>query len=187
MNLPNVISLARLLVAPVIVWLLLTGALGAAFWVFLLAAASDAADGLIAKRFGSATVLGSYLDPIADKTLLVSVYIVLGSLGHLPLWLVLLVVSRDILIVGGALLLWLYARSFRMKPLMVSKVNTVAQITLAAVVLGALGLDVGAGFAGALGDLMTVLVYVVGATTMISGARYLVGWMRSIARVEIEE
>ena len=187
MNLPNIISLARLLVVPVTVWLMLTGALAVAFWVFLAAAVSDAVDGVIAKRFDSVTVLGSYLDPIADKTLLVSVYIVLGSLGHLPLWLVLLVVSRDLLIVGGALLLWLYARSFRMSPLMISKVNTVAQITLAAVVLGALGLDVGAGLAGALGDVMVVLVYVVGATTLISGARYLAGWMRSIAQVEMEE
>ena len=181
MNLPNLISLARLLVTPVAVWLMLTGAMTAAFWVFLAAAVSDALDGMIAKRFDCVTVLGAYLDPLADKALLVSVYVVLGMLDKLPLWLVLLVVFRDILIIGGALLLWLHARSFRMRPLMVSKVNTTAQIVLAAAVLAVEGLGL------PLDAAVQPLVYAVAATTLISGGSYLAGWLRSMAQAEAGE
>ena len=181
MNLPNLISLARLLVTPVAVWLMLTGAMAAAFWVFLAAAVSDALDGLIAKRFDQVTVLGAYLDPLADKALLVSIYVVLGMLDRLPLWLVLLVVFRDILILGGALLLWLHARSFRMRPLMVSKVNTTAQIVLAAAVLAIEGLGLALDFA------VQPLVYMVAVTTLISGASSVAGWLRSMAEAEAGE
>ncbi len=181
MNLPNVISLARLFVAPVTVWLMLTGEMTFAFWLFLVASVSDAVDGFIAKRFDRVTMVGSYLDPLADKALLVGVYITLGTLDHLALWLVILVVFRDILIIGGALLLWLLARSFTIKPLMISKANTVAQIVLAVVVLGDLGLDI------VIDGLVQVLIYLVAATTLASGATYLVEWTRRAGRVEEPE
>ena len=126
-------------------------------------------------------MLGGYLDPLADKALLVSVYITLGVLDHLALWLVILVVFRDILIIGGVLLLWLLARSFTIQPLMISKMNTVAQIVLAAVVLGDLGLDL------VTDGLVQVLVYAVAATTLASGATYLVEWTRRASRVETPE
>ena len=177
MNLPNMISLARLFATPVMVWLMLTGEMTIAFWLFLAASISDAVDGFIAKRFDRETMLGGYLDPLADKALLVSVYITLGVLDHLALWLVILVVFRDILIIGGALLLWLLARSFTIQPLMISKVNTVAQIVLAAVVLGDLGLDL------VTDGLVQALIYAVAATTLASGATYLVEWTRRASRV----
>ncbi len=180
MNLPNLISLARLLSTPVVIWLILMDAMVPAFWVFSIAAISDAVDGFVAKRFDSETVLGTYLDALADKALLVSVYVVLGVLGQLPLWLVLLVVFRDLLIVGGALLLWLLARSFRIKPLMVSKVNTVAQIVLAMTVLGRLG------FSMTVEGVELIQIYVVAATALVSGASYMMGWMRIIGQAEIE-
>ena len=75
--------------------------------LFLIAGLSDAADGYLAKRFGWHTELGTYLDPIADKALLVSIYVTLGFTNHLPVWLVIAVVSRDILIVGAFLLSWI--------------------------------------------------------------------------------
>ncbi|MCH9020890.1 MAG: CDP-alcohol phosphatidyltransferase family protein [Proteobacteria bacterium] len=181
MNLPNMISLARLFAAPVTVWLMLTGEMTVAFWLFLAASVSDAVDGFIAKRFDRETMLGGYLDPLADKALLVSVYITLGVLDHLALWLVILVVFRDILIIGGVLLLWLLARSFTIQPLMISKVNTVAQIVLATVVLGDLGLDL------VTDGLVQVLIYAVAATTLASGATYLVEWTRRASRVETPE
>ena len=181
MNLPNVISLARLFTAPLIVWLILTDKTAFAFWAFLAASVSDAVDGFIAKRFGQSTVLGGYLDPIADKAMLVSVYIVLGAEGHLALLLVILVVFRDMLIVGGALLFRLLFGSLRMNPLMISKVNTVAQIVLAAVMLAHLGLDL------ALDEIVGVLAYVVAATTLVSGGAYVVEWTRRAARVEPPE
>lgn len=171
------ISLARLFAAPVTVWLMLTGEMTFAFWLFLAASISDAVDGFIAKRFDRETMLGGYLDPLADKALLVSVYITLGVLDHLALWLVIMVVFRDILIIGGALLLWLLARSFTIQPLMISKVNTVAQIVLAAVVLGDLGLDL------VTDGLVQALIYAVAATTLASGATYLVEWTRRASRV----
>ncbi len=180
MNPPNIISLGRLLVIPIIVWLMLTGANTGAFWLFLVAALSDAIDGTIAKRFDMTTLLGSYLDPIADKVMLVSVFLVLGSLGHLPLWIVLLVVTRDALIVGGVLLLWVLGRAIRMKPLMVSKVNTVCQIVLAVAVLGLIGLDLSVDFSVTLGGIVDILIIAVAASTFVSGAVYLVSWSRSM-------
>ncbi len=181
MNLPNAISLARLFSAPLVVWLILSNEITAAFWLFLIAAISDGVDGFIAKRLGMTTVLGGFLDPIADKALLVGTYAALGSNGVLELWLVILVIFRDLLIVGGALLFRLLTRSLDMEPLMVSKVNTVAQIVLAAVVLGNGGLDLG------LSILIDVLVVVAATTTLTSGAAYVVQWTRRVAGVEPDE
>ncbi len=181
MSFANAISLARLFTSPLIVWLILTGEMAFAFWVFLAAGVSDAVDGFIAKRIEKATVLGAYLDALADKALLVGVYVALGVEGHLELWLVILVVFRDILIVGGAILFRLLTRTLTMQPLMVSKVNTVTQIVLAAVVLGRLGLDI------AIGGVVVVLVYAVAATTLVSGGAYLIDWTRRAARVESPE
>ena len=181
MNLPNSISLARLFSAPLVVWLILSNEITVAFWLFLMAAISDGVDGFIAKRLGTTTILGAFLDPIADKVLLVGTYAALGSNGMLELWLVILVVFRDLLIVGGALLFRLLTRSLDMEPLMVSKVNTVAQIVLAAVVLGNGGLDLG------LSMPIDVLVLVVAVTTFASGAAYVVQWTRRVAGVEPAE
>lgn len=181
MSFANAISLARLFTSPLIVWLILTGEMRFAFWVFLAAGVSDAVDGFIAKRIEKATVLGAYLDALADKALLVGVYVALGVEGHLELWLVILVVFRDILIVGGAILFRLLTRTLTMQPLMVSKVNTVTQIVLATVVLGRLGLDI------AIDGVVMVLVYAVAATTLASGGAYLFDWTRRAARMESPE
>ena len=101
-------------------------------------------DGFLAKRFDMTTELGAYLDPLADKALIVSIYLTLGIKALIPGWLVILVVSRDILIVGGIMLAWLLGKPFKIKPLMVSKLNTAAQIVFACVVLGSLGFDIAA-------------------------------------------
>ena len=178
MNLPNLISLARLLSAPVAVWLILSGEMAIAFWLFVAAGVSDAVDGFLATRFDARTNLGRYLDPVADKALLMSVYVALGVLGHIPDWLVILVVFRDILIIGGALLHHIFTEQMmRLEPLMISKVNTAMQIGLVAVVLSRLGL----GFDD--GGLTPILVYVVAATTFASGGPYLVRWMRGASTV----
>lgn len=178
MNLPNFITLARLLSVPVAVWLILEGEFTAAFWVFVAAGISDGIDGFIAKRFDRRTKLGALLDPIADKSLLVAVYITLGIAGHLPAWLVILVVFRDFLIIGGYLLAHAMAHAMRSEPLIVSKINTVLQIGLAAATLGRLGLRLDAGM------WTQALIYVVAATTVISGAGYLVRWTRALAGME---
>ncbi len=171
MNLPNIITISRLLLAPLIVFLMLKGLMGAAFLIFLVAGISDAVDGLVAKRFDQVTDLGTYLDPIADKVLLVSIYVTLGVGDHLPVWLVILVVSRDLLIVGGALLSHAMDMVLKIRPLLVSKINTTAQIALAAIVLGELRLGFDAG------GLIPLVVALVAATTVLSGTNYLVQWL----------
>lgn len=176
--LPNLISLARLLAVPVAVWLILTDKFTAAFWLFVLAGISDALDGFIAKHFTGRTMLGGYLDPLADKALLVSVYVALGYHGHIVVWLVILVVFRDVVIIGGAILYHTLTQSLKMQPLFISKLNTVAQIAFAAVLLARLG--VGFDDRGAL----EILVHVVAATTILSGAAYLTIWGWRIARME---
>jgi cardiolipin synthase len=177
-SLPNLITLARLLAVPIVVWALLTDETALAFWLFIAAGASDAVDGFIARRFGSRTVVGGFLDPLADKALLVSVYITLGKLGALPLWLVILVVSRDILIVGGAILFQTITHSLKPEPLLISKVNTLAQIVLAATALAAGALGVEWKLA------VTILVWTVAVTTLASGASYIVQWSQRIASME---
>lgn len=180
-NLPNAISIGRLLVVPVIVWLILDQRFGAAFWLFLAACISDAVDGYIAKRFKAQTVFGGFIDPLADKALLVSTYISLGHEGFLDLWLVILVVFRDLLIVGGALLFYTITHSLTMKPLTISKITTVAQIGLAVVVLGDVGLGV------SVPGLTTGAVAVVAITTLSSGAAYVVMWTKRAALMEDRE
>jgi cardiolipin synthase (CMP-forming) len=177
-NVPNLITLARLVSVPVMVWLILSGRLMAAFWVFLAAALSDAADGIIAKRFNAETVFGAYLDPIADKALLVSVYISLGHQGHLESWLVIMVVFRDAVIVGGALLFQTVTSSLTMRPLTISKINTFMQLLLAAVVLAVDGYrldDFGA---------VGLLGYAVAVTTAWSGGAYVIKWSQDAAAME---
>lgn len=179
MNLPNTISLARLLGAPLIVWLLLTDAWVAAFVVFLAAGLSDAVDGYLAKRLDMQSFIGTYLDPLADKTLLVCIYITLSVKGQLALWLVILVVSRDLLIIGGALLLFTLNHPTGVKPSLPSKLNTLLQITLAALVIGGLAFEL-----DWLRGPIEILGFAVGATTVISGTGYLVAWTRRLADVE---
>jgi cardiolipin synthase len=178
MSLPNLITLARLLAVPLVVWLILDGAMGAAFAVFVLAGISDGIDGWIAKRWEQRTELGALLDPIADKTLLVALYVTLGIAGHLPNSLVILVVFRDLLIVGGFLLLQMMGQSVRSRPLLVSKLNTGLQILLVATLLAQLGLGLAIDWG------VKLLIYAVAATTVLSGAAYLVRWGRALAGLE---
>ena len=138
-SIPNLITLARILLVPVVVWAIASEEMRLAFGLFLAAGVSDAVDGFLAKRFGMATALGAYLDPLADKAMLVSIYVALAIVGAIPLWLVILVVSRDIMIVSAVILSWIVDKPVKLKPHPVSKVNTVAQILLALVVLASLG------------------------------------------------
>jgi cardiolipin synthase (CMP-forming) len=178
LNLPNIITLGRLLSVPLAIWLILSGEYWAAFWTFVFAGVSDAVDGFIAKRFNMRTQIGALLDPVADKALLVSVYVTLGVSGQLPTWLVILVVFRDLMIVGGFVLVQLLVQKIRWEPLIISKINTALQIVLAAFTLARLGF--GAGDHGA----VMLLVLAVATTTVLSGAAYLVRWARAIAGQE---
>ena len=171
-NIPNFITLGRVISVPVVFWLLLTGESKLAFIVFVAAGISDAVDGYLAKRFDWRTELGAYLDPLADKLLIVSIFIALGVKAELPLWLVIAVVSRDILIVLAIMLSWLLDHPVRIKPLVVSKANTVAQLVLASLVLADEGFLLG------LDTLRIVMVWVTGVLTLASLAAYLKAWLR---------
>jgi cardiolipin synthase len=174
LNIPNLITLGRILLVPVVVWAMASNAMGIAFALFLLAGVSDGVDGFLAKRFNMVTELGAYLDPLADKALIVSIYLTLGINGDIPRWLVILVVSRDILIVGGIILSWLMGKPLKIKPLLVSKLNTVAQIVFACVVLGSLG------FHYEVAQLKLVLMGLVAVTTLLSIAYYHAEWVRNM-------
>jgi cardiolipin synthase len=174
-NLPNLITLARLLCVPLAIWLIVEARYGVAFWVFVAAGISDALDGYIAKRFDQRTPLGALLDPIADKALLAGVYITLGLADQLPYWLVILVVLRDLLIVGGYLLIQGTAAP---QPLFISKVNTLVQISLIGFVLARLGLGIDEGW------LTALLVDAAAVTTVWSGLSYLVRCVRILVESE---
>ena len=178
LNLPNLISLARLFLVPLTIWLIVDGRYGIAFWVLVIAGVSDALDGFIAKRFDQRTRIGAVLDPAADKAMLVSVYVTLGTAHQLWTWLVVLVVFRDVLIVGGFLLIQAVAMPKQHDPLYISKINTGMQITLVGFVLARLGLDAAPGW------LDLALSLAVAVTTFVSGLAYLVRWTRIFARSE---
>ncbi len=175
MNLPNIITLGRILLVPVVVWAIGAGQMRIAFVLFVVAGISDAIDGYLAKRFNMTSEIGALLDPLADKALLVSIYVALGIGGAIPRWLVILVVSRDIMIIGGVVVAWLLDKPVAMKPLMVSKVNTVAQVAFAAVVLAALA------FGFALWPYDAVLMALVALLTLASVGFYLVAWLEHIS------
>lgn len=173
MNFPNFISLARLLSVPVTIWLILEEAWREAFVLFALAGMSDALDGFIAKHFNLKSDLGQILDPLADKALLMAIYIALGFKGVLPIWLALLVVSRDILLIGGTILSWMLEIALDIVPSRISKINTALQIALAGLILANLSLI-------AVPEIVRdVFTWMVAATTLLSGAGYVLDFARA--------
>jgi cardiolipin synthase len=172
------ITLARIILVPVIVWAIASNQMEIAFAVFVVAGVSDAVDGFLAKRFNMTSELGALLDPLADKALLVSIFISLGIWGEIPRWLVILVVSRDIMIVSAVIVSWLFDKPVAMKPLMVSKLNTVAQVAFAALVLASLAFN----FDPRPYDL--ILMGFVTVFTLVSVSLYLVEWVRHMSTIE---
>lgn len=175
MTIPNLITILRFLLVPGVVYALLSDQWGWAFAGFLVAGISDGVDGFIARHFNQRSELGAYLDPIADKVLLVSVFVVLGYLHQLPLWLVIAAVSRDALIVTGVMLATIMGNPVEMKPFLVSKANTAVQIVLAALILGEQAFAVDSGL------LRPGMIYLSGLLTIASAGAYLVAWLRHMA------
>jgi cardiolipin synthase len=178
-NIPNIITLGRIILVPIVVWAIASNQMEIAFAVFIVAGVSDAVDGFLAKRFNMTSDLGALLDPLADKALLVSIYIALGIWGAIPRWIVILVVSRDIMIVSAVIVSWLFGKPVQMKPLMVSKLNTAAQVAFAALVLGSLGF----GFQKSPYD--AILMALVTVFTLSSVSLYLVEWVRHMSTIEV--
>lgn len=138
-NLANAITLARL-VAVLPIWLMIDArAYGAALIVFLIAAASDALDGAVAKLTRTSSTFGALLDPLVDKLMLGCLFIIAGTLGWTSLWLVALVVGRDIALAVGALKLQVMSRARRLEPLIIGKLCTTSQFVFFAVLLAEAG------------------------------------------------
>lgn len=174
MNLPNFISLGRLFLAPLMVWLILDERFYQAVWVFIIAGVSDILDGLLARLLKNQTTVGRYLDPVADKVLLVAVFLTLGMKGYFPAWFVILAVFRDIMILGGALMVVVFSLKFRIEPVVLSKLNTFLQILLVLSTLMALEYNWPSPY------FLRMLLLVATGTTVLSGLHYVFKWVRGL-------
>ncbi len=135
MNVPNVLTLLRILLVPVIVIFLIKGSFSKALLVFAMACITDGLDGFFARVLKQKTVLGSYLDPLADKALIITSYVTLSVLNVIPSWLAVIVISRDFIILLGLSVLTMMSISFEIRPTFVSKVTTLFQFLTVCFVL----------------------------------------------------
>ncbi len=165
-SIPNILTVVRILLTPVFVILLLRELYPQALMVFAIAGLSDGLDGFIARYFNQRTVLGAYLDPMADKLLLVSAYVMLGMLDVIPDWVAVIVIARDVIIVLGIAIIALTAKSYEIRPSLVSKATTVAQILLVLLAL----YDPAA---AKLTVLHAPLIWLTAAITTLSGLHYI--------------
>ncbi|MEA2841954.1 MAG: hypothetical protein QOF41_3284 [Methylobacteriaceae bacterium] len=171
-SLPNLISLLRLVLVPVIISMIVSNRWVGAFLIFLAAGVSDAVDGWLANRFNLRTELGAYLDPLADKVLLISIYVALAVSDTVPATIAILIVFRDVMIIGAFLVSWIMGKPVLVRPLFISKANTTAQIAFAALVLGAKAFGI------TLGLWFGLSLWIVAALTLASAGAYLWQWIR---------
>lgn len=170
--LPNIISILRIFLTIPIIYLLWVESYSFAFFLIFIAALSDGLDGFLARHYSWQSELGALLDPIADKILLVSLVIIFTAKGELPNWLMLIIVSRDVIIFVGALVYRWVTGAIKMQPLLISKVNTLLQISL--VLLVAMKV---ADFWVSL-PLLNAMIQVVALSTLLSGLSYVVLWTK---------
>jgi cardiolipin synthase len=135
MNIPNLLTLLRIILVPIVVIFLIQGSFTKAMITFVAAALTDALDGFLARTLGQQTVLGAYLDPIADKALLASSFVTLSVLRVIPGWLTVIVISRDIIILLGILVLTMMSIEVKIRPTAVSKITTAMQLATVLMVL----------------------------------------------------
>ncbi len=171
-QIPNVLTLSRIGAAPILILLLRDQNFSLALVLFVVAGITDGLDGWIAKKFNCTSELGARMDPLADKVIIVSAYVMLVVLGPIPFWLVTLVIFRDLVIIGGYLVLTtLDGSKLQVVPTMTSKANTLLQILLVICVL------VENAFDSFNFGLSWWLTYVVGISTLVSGLQYLWIWV----------
>jgi cardiolipin synthase len=166
MTIPNLLTLGRILLTPLLAWLLLRKSMGAAFIVFLIAGLTDAFDGLFARVLNQKSRLGSHIDPLADKFLLVTSFILLWNIGEIPLWLVSITVGRDFLILCGFFILVIYRVQFEIRPLASSKLTTFFQLGTVFALLGKPILELQ-------GWMYTALFFTTAGFSVLSWAQYL--------------
>jgi cardiolipin synthase (CMP-forming) len=169
-NIPNILTVLRILMIAPIIWAIADGQYLLALGLVFIAGASDGLDGFLARRFGWTSDLGAMLDPLADKLMLVSAYLALSYTGLVPWWLTFAIIMRDIIIVIGAIIYHISFDELEINPSYVSKINTFFQIALALVVI------FNAAFPIISPEFMDIGFYVVLTTTFISGADYIWTW-----------
>lgn len=173
-HLPNLLCLARIGLIWPIVAALANANYDLALLLFAVAAVSDALDGFLAKRFGWTSELGKILDPVADKLLLISVFVMATSLGLVPWWLALTAVTRDLMIILGAIVLRIFVGPLEGRPSIISKTNTLLQLTyLLGVITHAAGYGPPQGFLAGLAVAAVI-------TTLLSGANYAMDFARGL-------
>ena len=175
-HLPNLISMLRILMVPPVAWLIVEQHYALALGLFVVAGVSDGVDGFLAKHYGWTSRLGSILDPLADKLLLSVSFVTLAWLGHLPLWLALLVLARDLVIIVGGVVYHHMVGRFSMRPTLLSKFNTFLQIVLVALVLLELA------WLPLPGWLVEVPIVLLVLTVVGSGVDYIWTWGRRALR-----
>ena len=171
-DIPNIITLLRIVLVIPVIYLLLQREFSYALVLFFVAGLSDGLDGYLAKRNNWTSRLGSILDPLADKLLLVFSYLALGWLGEIPMWLVIAVMIRDVIIVVGAISYHELIGEYDMMPSWISKTNTFFQILLILVVVFSLGAYRLPPWS------IDGLIYFVAVTTVLSGINYIWVWGR---------
>ncbi len=169
-QIPNLLTLARIVVCPILVLLLHNGNYETALVLFLAAGITDGLDGYIAKRFDCVSNFGAVLDPVADKLLIASTYIMLAILGDIPFWLLIVVMFRDLVIVVGYFIFVVMGIDVPMRPTYSSKVNTFVQISLMVAVLLEKSSIVQVPL------IVDVLIFGVLITTVVSGVQYVWLW-----------
>lgn len=174
-HLPNLLTALRLVCAPAFAFLLMSGADRAALGVFVFAGLSDAADGFLAKRFGLATPFGRYLDPVADKLLMLAAFLALTILGYSPPWLAALVIARDVTIIAAIALAHILTFPLRIAPLAIGKLSTAAQIAYVGLSLFLLAFDLH------WQELAGIAAMVTAAVTAASWFAYAAVWIRAFA------
>lgn len=166
MTVPNLLTLIRIFLTPYLIWLLLDNRIKHALVVFFVAGITDGLDGFIARMFQQKSKLGAYLDPLADKLLLVSCFVLLGHLGRIPSWLVIIAVSRDAVILLGLMTLCFFQVHVDIRPTAVSKMTTLFQLFTIFLVLATSVVSLPAwGF--------SILFVVTGALSVVSGVHYM--------------
>ena len=175
MTIPNLLTFVRICLTPLLAWLLLRGEMTAAFFVFFLAGLTDALDGLLARVLDQKSRLGSYIDPVADKLLLVTSFVLLWNVGEIPFWLVLIVVGRDLVILGGFFVLYFWQVEFEIKPLVSSKLTTLFQLGTVFALLGRQILELS-------GWIYSALFVATAGFSILSGGQYLLNGLSLLKR-----
>lgn len=174
MNLPNSITLFRVLLIPFFIDLMIYGYYRAALAVFLVAGVTDALDGLIARLTKTKTELGAFLDPMADKLLIMSAFVTLALLGKLPVWLVIIVVSRDVILVLGSLIIYFMGHGITVQPSLIGKTTTFFQLVVVSLTLVLINFGTEPGVR----PVVTWTMWTTAAVTIASGVQYVVRGMK---------